>query len=72
MVDSNFFFDTNVAKSLLQYYRNVKPLRCEIDAYGDFMQVRAAKLPGPHTLLTLCACGAACAVCVRVCVCAMC
>lgn len=50
MVDSNFFFDTNVAKSLLQYYRSVKPLRCEIDAYGDFMQVRApVSLPGPHT-----------------------
>jgi len=24
-----------------QFYRHIMPLRCEIDAYGDFMQVSA-------------------------------
>lgn len=50
-VDSNFFFDRSVAKllldvsersricpDLLQYYRGIT-VDCEIDAYGDFLQV---------------------------------
>jgi fucose-1-phosphate guanylyltransferase len=36
--DSAFFFDRSTAKSLLQFYTANKPLQCEVDAYGDFLQ----------------------------------
>ena len=36
--DSCFFFDHNVADKLCDFYDREKPLNCEIDSYGDFIQ----------------------------------
>ncbi|ESN98854.1 hypothetical protein HELRODRAFT_67205, partial [Helobdella robusta] len=36
--DSCFYFDQKFAKKLLDFYELEKPLTCEIDGYGDFMQ----------------------------------
>lgn len=36
--DSAFFFGMDVAKKLLQFFKENSPLTCEIDAYGDFLQ----------------------------------
>ncbi|NXQ85100.1 FPGT guanylyltransferase, partial [Nyctibius grandis] len=36
--DSIFYMDHSTAKQLLTFYKQVGPLCCEIDAYGDFLQ----------------------------------
>ncbi|XP_072295501.1 fucose-1-phosphate guanylyltransferase [Eucyclogobius newberryi] len=36
--DSTYYFDVQTSKSLLDLLREVGPLECEIDAYGDFLQ----------------------------------
>ena len=36
--DSNFFLDWNTAKKLLSLFVKIRPLECEICAYGDFLQ----------------------------------
>ncbi|XP_042640706.1 fucose-1-phosphate guanylyltransferase isoform X2 [Tyto alba] len=36
--DSIFYIDHSTAKQLLTFYKEVGPLCCEIDAYGDFLQ----------------------------------
>ncbi|XP_002734232.1 fucose-1-phosphate guanylyltransferase-like [Saccoglossus kowalevskii] len=36
--DSAFYIDAPTIKKLAEYYRQVQPLQCEIDAYGDFLQ----------------------------------
>ncbi|NWI87382.1 FPGT guanylyltransferase, partial [Pitta sordida] len=36
--DSVFYMDHHTAKQLLTFYKQVGTLRCEIDAYGDFLQ----------------------------------
>lgn len=36
--DSTYYFDFNTAQSLLHLLKEVGPLECEIDAYGDFLQ----------------------------------
>lgn len=37
--DSAFFFDHSVALKLLRFYRDIKPVTEEIDAYRDFLQL---------------------------------
>ena len=36
--DSMFFVDWKTAKSLYDFSDEIKPIDCEIDAYGDFLQ----------------------------------
>ncbi|WAQ99604.1 FPGT-like protein [Mya arenaria] len=36
--DSSFFFAHDVTKKLLQFLEAIGPVKCEIDAYGDFLQ----------------------------------
>lgn len=36
--DSTYYFDVKTAQSLLNLFKEVGPLDCEIDAYGDFLQ----------------------------------
>ncbi|NWX45535.1 FPGT guanylyltransferase, partial [Steatornis caripensis] len=36
--DSIFYVDHSTAKQLLTFYKQMGPLCCEIDAYGDFLQ----------------------------------
>ncbi|NXE40076.1 FPGT guanylyltransferase, partial [Ptilorrhoa leucosticta] len=36
--DSVFYIDHSTAKQLLMFYKQMGTLRCEIDAYGDFLQ----------------------------------
>jgi len=36
--DSAYFFDHATAVKLLDMFRKISPLSCEIDAYGDFLQ----------------------------------
>ena len=36
--DSEFFMDWPTATKLVKLYRELSPLGCEIDAYGDFLQ----------------------------------
>ncbi|GFS58884.1 fucose-1-phosphate guanylyltransferase [Nephila pilipes] len=36
--DSAFFFDHSITKKLIKFYRNNKPLKCELSSYGDFLQ----------------------------------
>ena len=39
MTDSSFFVSKGAVKTLLDFYQSNSPLNCEIDAYGDFLQV---------------------------------
>lgn len=36
--DSTFYFDFQTSRSLLNLLKELEPLTCEIDAYGDFLQ----------------------------------
>ena len=38
LTDSAFFMSSQVCSKLLEYYQTVRPLKCELDAYGDFLQ----------------------------------
>jgi fucose-1-phosphate guanylyltransferase len=37
-VDLAFYFDVPTALKLIQFYAGVKPLKCELEAYADFLQ----------------------------------
>lgn len=39
LTDSAFLISTSVTRLLLEYYKSNAPISCEIDAYGDFLQV---------------------------------
>lgn len=36
--DSAFFFDHNRSLKLIKFYNSNKPLKCELNSYGDFLQ----------------------------------
>lgn len=42
LTDSCFFISSEAMQKLEQFYEANKPLDCEIDAYGDFLQVGKA------------------------------
>ncbi|KAG1673996.1 Fucose-1-phosphate guanylyltransferase [Nymphon striatum] len=46
--DSCFFFDSGVAKDLVAFYKNHSPLKCEIDAYGDFLTALGGRATDDH------------------------
>lgn len=37
-VDLGYYFDWPTAEKLVKFYTEHKPLKCELDAYGDFLQ----------------------------------
>jgi len=37
--DSAFFMAPDACLKLLEFYNKHNPLKCEVDAYGDFLQV---------------------------------
>uniref|UniRef100_H2YSE9 GDP-fucose pyrophosphorylase domain-containing protein n=1 Tax=Ciona savignyi TaxID=51511 RepID=H2YSE9_CIOSA len=43
LTDSAFFMAPDVCEKLRKFYTSHKPLTCEIDAYGDFMQALGSK-----------------------------
>ncbi|KAG1676412.1 Fucose-1-phosphate guanylyltransferase [Nymphon striatum] len=47
--DSCFFFDSEVAKDLVAFYTHHSPLKCEIDAYGDFLTALGRRATDDHT-----------------------
>ncbi|KAI6659402.1 hypothetical protein LOD99_10821 [Oopsacas minuta] len=40
--DSNYFMSWNAAEKILSFYDANQPIKCEIDAYGDFLKAAAA------------------------------
>lgn len=50
--DSSFYFDSSVVKKMLQFYNEIKPLTCEIDAYGDFLQCLGSRSSMDYVTLT--------------------
>ncbi|XP_064609743.1 fucose-1-phosphate guanylyltransferase-like [Liolophura sinensis] len=50
--DSSFYFDSSVVKKMLQFYNEVKPLTCEIDAYGDFLQCLGSRSSVDYVTMT--------------------
>lgn len=46
--DSCFYFDSQIAKDLVAFYRDHKPLTCEIDAYGDFLTALGSRSTDDH------------------------
>lgn len=49
LTDSCYFISPESCHKLLSFYEKHKPLTCEVDAYGDFLQVNAVCLL-PHNL----------------------
>ncbi|XP_051233997.1 fucose-1-phosphate guanylyltransferase isoform X2 [Dicentrarchus labrax] len=47
--DSTYYIDFDTAKSLLNLLRELGPLDCEIDAYGDFLQALGSKATIDYT-----------------------
>ncbi|XP_070687861.1 fucose-1-phosphate guanylyltransferase [Pempheris klunzingeri] len=47
--DSTYYVDCDTAKSLLNLLRELGPLECEIDAYGDFLQALGSKATIDYT-----------------------
>lgn len=47
--DSTYYVDFDTAKSLLNLLRELGPLDCEIDAYGDFLQALGPKATIDYT-----------------------
>lgn len=47
--DSTYYVDFDTAKSLLNLLRELGPLDCEIDAYGDFLQALGSKATIDYT-----------------------
>jgi fucose-1-phosphate guanylyltransferase len=37
-IDHSYFIDCGIVEKLLQFYRKFQPLKCEVDAYGDFLR----------------------------------
>ncbi|XP_009071120.1 PREDICTED: fucose-1-phosphate guanylyltransferase, partial [Acanthisitta chloris] len=50
--DSVFYMDHSTAKQLLMFYKQMGTLRCEIDAYGDFLQALGPGATPDHTKYT--------------------
>lgn len=47
--DSTYYFDFDTAKSLLNVLKELGPLDCEIDAYGDFLQALGSEATVDYT-----------------------
>ncbi|KAL9952409.1 hypothetical protein ACROYT_G039659 [Oculina patagonica] len=47
--DSMFFVDWKTAKSLYDFSDEIKPIDCEIDAYGDFLQALGSEASAEYT-----------------------
>ena len=47
--DSTYFVDWNTAKSLYDFSDEIKPIDCEIDAYGDFLQALGPDASADYT-----------------------
>lgn len=47
--DSVFFVDWETAKSLYDFSEEIKPIDCEIDAYGDFLQALGSEASADYT-----------------------
>lgn len=47
--DSSFFFAHDVTKRFLDYLKKKGPVKCEIDAYGDFLQALGPKATSDYT-----------------------
>ncbi|XP_008282139.1 fucose-1-phosphate guanylyltransferase [Stegastes partitus] len=47
--DSTYYFDFDTARSLLNLLKELGPLDCEIDAYGDFLQALGSKATIDYT-----------------------
>ena len=47
--DSVFFVDWKTAKSLYDFSHEMKPIDCEIDAYGDFLQALGPDASADYT-----------------------
>uniref|UniRef100_A0A3Q1EQJ1 Fucose-1-phosphate guanylyltransferase n=1 Tax=Acanthochromis polyacanthus TaxID=80966 RepID=A0A3Q1EQJ1_9TELE len=47
--DSTYYFDFDTSKSLLNLLKELGPLDCEIDAYGDFLQALGSKATIDYT-----------------------
>ncbi|XP_048395709.1 fucose-1-phosphate guanylyltransferase isoform X2 [Stegostoma tigrinum] len=47
--DSIYYFDRQTAKQLLVILGEIGPLRCEIDAYGDFLQALGPRATSEYT-----------------------
>ncbi|XP_068731134.1 fucose-1-phosphate guanylyltransferase-like [Montipora capricornis] len=47
--DSAYFVDWKKAKSLYDFSDKIKPIDCEIDAYGDFLQALGPEACGDYT-----------------------
>uniref|UniRef100_A0A8C2GJ50 Fucose-1-phosphate guanylyltransferase n=1 Tax=Cyprinus carpio TaxID=7962 RepID=A0A8C2GJ50_CYPCA len=47
--DSTYYFDYGTAMTLLTLFREISPLTCEIDAYGDFLQALGRRATVDYT-----------------------
>lgn len=47
--DSTYFVDWNTAKKLYDFADEIKPIDCEIDAYGDFLQALGPEASADYT-----------------------
>eukprot|EP00048_Salpingoeca_helianthica_P023314 m.23572 g.23572 ORF g.23572 m.23572 type:complete len:566 (+) comp8538_c0_seq1:82-1779(+) len=47
--DSAYYFDRATAKVLLSFYSTHKPLTCEVDSYGDFLQALGPNATDEYT-----------------------
>ena len=47
--DSTYFVDWNTAKRLYDFADEIKPIDCEIDAYGDFLQALGPEASADYT-----------------------
>ncbi|XP_065903265.1 fucose-1-phosphate guanylyltransferase-like [Dysidea avara] len=52
-VDNSYYFDRATAKRLNEFYLKHKPLTCEIDAYGDFLQALGPDANSEYTTNTV-------------------
>jgi fucose-1-phosphate guanylyltransferase len=47
-VDLAYYFDVSTMSKLTEFYAGVKPITCEIDAYGDFLQPLGSAASGNY------------------------
>ena len=47
--DSVFFVDWRTAKNLYDFSKQIQPIDCEIDAYGDFLQALGPEASADYT-----------------------
>ncbi|TRY83209.1 hypothetical protein DNTS_014144 [Danionella cerebrum] len=50
--DSTYYVDYGTALKLLSFFREINPLMCEIDAYGDFLQALGKRATVDYTTNT--------------------